>query len=146
MTLGAWVSIFSRCPQKCPHNHLAAQEPPRTSLDVKIPPFEGFSRVLSQFLTSPDVAGSLWNWDGWAPHLAYKHLIVGGKYFCVYFEAPKKALRTCGFLGTSAHLRTPTDRRFGSIESSTSPETCTYLRDPGRPLGFGGSSATTTFY
>jgi hypothetical protein len=49
------LSVFSRCPRECPHNHLAAQEPPWTSLSVKIPPFEGFSRVFSQFL---DVTGS----------------------------------------------------------------------------------------
>src|ERR1700676_4345263 len=66
--------------------------------------FPGFVAFSERPRASPDVAGSLWKWDGWPPHSGHKRLIIVQKYFCVHFEAPKKARRMSGFLGTFADV------------------------------------------
>src|ERR1700730_11486432 len=52
--LGASPFDFFRSPQNA-----------RTSLDVKILPFEGFPGFSHNFWTFVDVTGSLRKWDGW---------------------------------------------------------------------------------
>jgi hypothetical protein len=64
-TTGHRVSIFSGCPQKCPHPRLAGYESPRTSLDDKTLLSKCFLRIFDKSETSLDIAGGLWSWDGW---------------------------------------------------------------------------------